>query len=98
MPRPIDRRIRLARHLVADDLPEFAPKWADDLVRRAANVLSGGQTDDEVIKSALDLQAGPVLDRSEVEARLLAFQGPADVALAMGLPVSVVDAYAQLFF
>jgi hypothetical protein len=98
MPPPIDRRIRLARHLVADDLPEFAPKWADDVVRRAANVLGGVQPEDEVIKAAVALRTGPLVDRGEVEARLLTFQAPADIAAATGLPFAVIDVYAKLFF
>src|SRR5436190_15891951 len=48
--------------------------------------------------AALNLRAAPVLDRAEVEARLLAGQEPAAVATAMGLPAAVVDAYAKLFF
>lgn len=97
-PRPIDRRIRIARHLAADDLPEFAPKWADQISRRAADVLRGAQPADEVIKAALDLRTAPPLVRGEVEARLLAEQEPGDVAAAMGLSAGVVDTYAKLFF
>jgi hypothetical protein len=98
MPRPIDRRIRLALHLAADDLPEFAPRWADRISRRAADVLRGVQPVDDVIKAALDLRAAPLLVRGELEARLLAEQEPRGVAAAMGLSAPVVDAYAQLFF
>jgi hypothetical protein len=48
--------------------------------------------------AALNLRAGPLLDRAEVEARLLAGQEPVNVAAAMGLPAAVVDAHAKLFF
>jgi hypothetical protein len=98
MPRPIDRRFRLARLLASGELPDFAHDWADDLVRQAADVLRGGQPADATITAALNLRAGPLLDRAEVEARLLAEQEPADVAAAMGLPATVVDDYAKLFF
>jgi hypothetical protein len=98
MPRPIDRRIRLARLLARGLLPGFAMDWADDLVRQTAEVLRGVQPADPVILAALNLRAASQLDRGELEARMLAEQGPADVAAAMGLSVAVVDAYARLFF
>jgi hypothetical protein len=98
MPRPIARRFRLAWLLASGELPDFAHDWADDLVTQAANVLRGVQHADAAILAVLNLRAGPLLDRAEVEARLLAQQEPAAVAAAMGLPAAVVETYSQLYF
>jgi hypothetical protein len=98
MPRPIDRRFRLARLLASGELPDFAHGWADDLVRQAADVLRGVQHADTAILAVLNLRAGPLLDHAEIEARLLAQQESVNVAAAMGLPAAVVDVYAKLFF
>jgi hypothetical protein len=98
MPRPIDRRIRLARLLADDGLPDFAHGWADDLVRQTADVLRGAQPADMTIAAAMNLRAAPRLDRGELEARLLAAQEPVHVAAAMGLQAAVVDVYGKLFF
>jgi hypothetical protein len=98
MPRPIARRFRLARLLASGELPDFARDWADDLVRRAADVLRGDQPADPAIMAALNLRAGPLLDRAEVEARLLAGQEPVKVAAAMGMPAAVVQTYSSLYF
>jgi len=65
MPRPIDRRFRLARLLASGELPDFARDWADDLVRQTADVLRGDQHADAAIMAALNLRAGPLLDRTE---------------------------------
>jgi hypothetical protein len=98
MPPRIDRRFRLAWLMARGLLPDFAHDWADDLVGQTANILRGDQPADATITAALNLRAGPLLDRSEVEARLLAEQEPAGVAAATGLPFDAVDVYAKLFF
>jgi len=98
MPRPIDRRFRLAWSMARGLLPDFAHDWGDDLVQQAADVLRGDQPADPAIMAALNLRAGPLLDRAEVEARLLAGQEPVNVAAAMGLPAAVVETYLQLYF
>src|SRR5262245_9343423 len=98
MPRPIDRRFRLAWNMARGLLPDFARDWADDLVRQAADVLRGDQPANATVTAALNLRAGPLLDRAELEARLLAEQKQADIATAVGLPVDAVDVYAKLYF
>jgi hypothetical protein len=98
MPRPIDRRFRLAWLRARGLLPDFAHDWADDLAMKTADVLRGAQPADATIIAALNLRAGPILDRGEIEARLISEQAPVDVAAAMGLSGAVVDAYAKLFF
>jgi hypothetical protein len=91
MPRPIDRRFRLAWLMARGLLPDFAHDWADDLVRHTADVLRGIQPADAAIVAVLNLRAGQMLDRAEVEARLLAEQEPVNVAAAMGLPAADDD-------
>lgn len=98
MPRRIDRRFQLVRLLNDGELPDFAHDWADTLVWQTLGVLRGVQPADAIIKAALDLRTGPLLDRGELEARLLAGQEVADVAAAMGMPVAVIETYAQLYF
>jgi hypothetical protein len=95
MPRPIDRRIRLARLLARDVLSEFAQVWPDDPVRQTADVLSGVQSADHMIIAALAHRSGLTLDRGEAEAGPPAEQEPADVAATMGPPVAIVDVYAE---
>jgi hypothetical protein len=93
--RPLDWRWQLAVQLHAGDLPPRCRDWADAPVVRAARFLAGRP--DPVLAQALAVRDGPALDRSELEARLLAGQPEAAIATAVGLPRAVVRLSAALF-
>ncbi len=95
--RPVYWRLRLAKRLAAGPLTNYARRWVDDVVQRAACAL-GGEPDPH-IQAALDLHHnGDVMDRAEVTARILAGQPSRSIAIAVGLPKAVVDLFEQLVF
>jgi hypothetical protein len=90
-------RLQLAKLVAQDEVPSAARRWVDDLVRRAARVFTGHPDPD--IQAAIDLHFdGPVIDRAEITARVLAEQPAGEIAVAVGRPKTVIDLFERIAF
>jgi hypothetical protein len=95
--RPPNWRLELGKLLVYDEVPPVARRRVDQTVRRAARVCTGHPDPD--IHAAIDLQFnGPVIDRAEITARILAKQTARHIAAAVDLPKAVVELFERLAF